>query len=403
MIATVTPICGDYEDGIWYGKNLKKANFDEITDESLEYVEENCLYYVRRTGDACELKIIINENELRDLSFTKKSQNLKLTIKEFNAILEAIQKGEIDIGNSPSLERRNIINKEIIMSQEQNNGERTYRPSLNAAEEVAKNQAFINMRSQRKVVLNAIQNGSLSCLPGPDGFADTQPALNITNGNYYHGANLLYLKDHQKKNGFPTAEYLTEYQIEKAAAEKPELKLKKEEKGVFLHWEEKNEQTGDWEKKSTLVYNVAQVPGIKEYITEKKQEEFQKYIEKKQIDYPGWEPKEPKQTKPGPVIECSSAEPEKYLGQYLAAISLGGKFKVTPEQSAEFSKNMEKALTEIQENGYPDISKLSKISNAANQYSIDVKREVRMLEQKEEYKLNKTQEQTLEQTQGMKR
>ena len=285
----------------------------------------------------------------------------------------------------------NIINKENSMSQEQE--ERTFRPSIDAAEKVAKEQAFKNALSQRKAVLNAIKDGTLACLPGANGFADTEPAVNLVSNDFYHGANMLYLKDHQKQNNFPTAEYVTEYQVEKAG-----LSINKEEKGRFIHWEQKDDQTGEWEKKSVLLFNVAQVSdpqAMKAFVEQQKQERFEKYVEKQRLDRgdPNYTP-EQKQKTPGPIVECTSTDPEKYLGQYLAAVSMGGKFKVSPEQSAEFSKNMENSLLEQMGNGYPDPFKLSRISNAANQYCKDVKMEIKMETQKADYKLDQQQTQS---------
>jgi hypothetical protein len=308
---------------------------------------------------------------------------------------------------SPPLERRNINSKENFMSEQQNTEEQTFRPPVNAAEEVAKNEALINMKHQRKMVLEGLKNGTLSCLPGEDGFADTQPAVNLVNGTYYHGANLLDLKDHQKKNGFPTAEYVSEYQIENAKKDYPELSIKQGEKGLSIHWEKKNDQTGEWEKQSVFLFNVSQTTNpeaMKAYAEQKQQEERQSYIDYKRKSYPDWEPQEPKQKAPGPVIECSSTEPEKYLGQYLAAVSLGGKFKASKEQADEFSQKMENALNEkfkklnaegkYEEQDYPDVRNISKISNAANAYCRDVIQLSRQQENKEQYKQQQQQKQT---------
>jgi len=308
---------------------------------------------------------------------------------------------------SPPLKRRNINSKENFMSEQQNTGERTFRPPVDAAGEVAKNEALINMKHQRKLVLDGLSNGTLSCLPGSDGFADTQPAVNLVTGKYYHGSNLLDLKDHQKKNGFPTAEYVTEHQIENAKENYPGLSIKQGEKGLSIHWEDKNDQTGEWEKKSVFLFNVAQTTNPEEmrmYAEQKQQEERQNYIDYKRKEYPGWEPQEPKQKVPGPVIECSSTEPEKYLGQYFAAVSMGGKFKASEEQAVEFTQKMKSALDvkfkklnaegEYEEQDYPDIRNLSKISNAASAYCKDVIQLSRQQENKEQYKNQQEQTQS---------
>jgi hypothetical protein len=294
---------------------------------------------------------------------------------------------------------KNINSKEKIMPEKQ-----AFRPSIDAGEKNAKEEAFINALSQRKNIISALQNGTLSCLPGADGYADTVPAVNLVSGTNYHGANLLYLKDHQKQNDFPTAEYITENQIKNAIRENPGLSVKPEEKPVFIHWSEENEETKKYEHKSVKLFNVAQTSdpeGFKTYFAEKKQEEYQQWLEKKQIEKPGYQPPEPKPKKPGPDIECTSTEPEKYLGQYLAAVSMGGRFKASPEQAAEFSQKLENTMYEKMDNGYPNPFMLSKISNNASQYCKDVTQEVRMAMQKDEY--HQQQEQKQEQTQSLGR
>jgi len=126
-----------------------------------------------------------------------------------------------------------------------------------------------------------------------------------------------------------------------------------------------------------------------------------------------------KQKEKGPdEIVCSSTEPEKYLAQYFAAVSWGSKFKVSPEQSAEFSEKMVNALYapmeprvnektgEIKqppinkETGQPitDPFNLEKICIKANQECKTFMRDLRMETQKQNQPEHKQ-----EQTQGMKR
>jgi hypothetical protein len=296
------------------------------------------------------------------------------------------------------------------MSDELNTGERTFRPSFDAAAKVAQEEAITNAYHQRKMVLNALKEGTLSCLPGADGFADTKPAVNIMSiDKPYHGINLLDIKNHQKQNGFPTAEYVTENMVEKAKEDNPDISIRQDQrtKGIFVHWEEKKgtDENGkpEYERKSAYLFNVAQTTNpeqMKAWADQRQQEDYQKYLDYKRKENPAYQPPEPKQKGPGPIIECTFTEPEKYLGQYLAAVSMGEKFKVSPEQAKEFSQKMENSLTEKKENGYPDTFKLAKISNEANKYCKDVIKEVNMTLQKELYK---EQHKEQEQTQGFKR
>jgi hypothetical protein len=80
-----------------------------------------------------------------------------------------------------------------------------------------KEAAYMNTVHQRKVVADAIKAGTLACLPGSDGYADTAPAVNLVNKTYYHGSNLLY----------------------------------------SLHVSEKFEGTNNWEKKHIRLFNAA--------------------------------------------------------------------------------------------------------------------------------------------------
>jgi len=251
-------------------------------------------------------------------------------------------------GKTPPLERRNINSKEKIMSDQFE--EDVENRELSPREKAFKD-SVINATHQRKVVADAIKNGTLSCLPGADGYADTEPAVNIMTPNKpYHGEYLLFLKAFQKQeqNGFPTAEYVTYHQIDKAREEGLDLYVRQGQKGVSLLIGEQNKETGEWSNKNIRLFNVAQLNNpklIKEWAEKKIEEQAQKDLEYQRTRYgTGYTPPE-KQKEPGPAeIVCSSTEPEKYLGQYLAAVSFGSKFKVSPEQAAEFSEKMVSAL-----------------------------------------------------------
>jgi ABC-type transporter MlaC component len=264
-----------------------------------------------------------------------------------------------------------------------------------AAEEQTKTpeeQAFLNALHQRKVIADALKEGTLSCLPGADGYADTEPAVNVANGTRYHGATQLYLKEFQKQNGFPTAEYMTQEAVQKSG-----IPIRQGQHGVTVSFQTKNEETGKWEQKNARLFNVAQSvkpAELKAYaarlIEEKAQEKID-YLKKQYGE--NYRPPERKERGPAPEIACSSTEPEKYLGEYLAAVSMGGKFKVTPEQKSEFAHKMETSLFERGENGHTNPFKLSKICNAAGDHCKEVIRQARA----EQFP---KQEQTQEQNRG---
>jgi hypothetical protein len=225
--------------------------------------------------------------------------------------------------------------------------------------------AFFAAIHQRKVVADALKAGTLSCLPGADGAADTEPAVNIVNGTRYHGANLLFLKEHQKQNGFPTAEYVTQDAVQKSG-----IPIRAGQHGVDIKINEKNEQSGEWEHKTVRLFNVAQSAKpweMKKWAADQigaEVQERQEFLKKQFGD--SFVPQQKKEPRKGPDVVCSSTEPEKYLGQYLAAVSMGSKFKATPEQAAEFSKNFESALFAKNANGHSNPFELSKICGRAN-------------------------------------
>jgi hypothetical protein len=232
--------------------------------------------------------------------------------------------------------------------------------------------AFQNAVYQRNMIGAALKNGTLCCLPGKDGYADTAPAMNLANHNFYHGDTLLYLKDHQKKNGFPTGEYLTQAQIEKAREDDvPGLYILKGQKGVSIHVSELNDETGDWDEKHIRLFNVAQLNSPAK---------FRKWVDDKRLEYfqsqhgAKIQPPEPGQKAKGPEIACSSSDPVKYLGQYFAAVSKGVPFKADGETAKEFAKNMGDSLYNkigtSPKTGEPvtDPFSLSKICREANKY-----------------------------------
>jgi hypothetical protein len=275
-----------------------------------------------------------------------------------------IKEEMIKNGESPPLERRQINSKEKNMSNErqEDSAYDEYMSSLNTTiplgeekkELSPKQQAYIeaanNARFQRKVVADAIKAGTLSCLPGKDGYADITPAVNImTPHKPYHGDAQLFLKAFQKQeqNGFPTAEYVTYHQIDKAREANNDLYVLKGQKGVSLIIGEQKD-TGEWENKNIRLFNVAQInnpKAFKEWAAKEIENQAQKDLEHWQTQHgTGSKPPEKQKEKGPDEIVCSSTEPEKYLGQFLAAVSMGSKFKVSPVQAKEFSEKMLEAM-----------------------------------------------------------
>jgi hypothetical protein len=341
-------IFGSEDDGIWMGNYLKKADIDEFTNDDLEYLDDNKIYKVERTGDACDV------TEVSALEYRSHIEDyiLKTDQSEWENF---DNEGFKSIAKEVAFDLYGLSDKHEIVEQERTPEE----------------EAFISAVRQQKAITKALIEGNLSCLPGEDGFADTQPAINLINGSFYHGINLLVLKDHQKQNGFPTAEYVAEKQLDniKKISDYADISIRQGEKGISIVFDKLNEETGEWEPASVKLFHVAQFNkpvAMKEWVRQEKLEYLQsQYGTNYQLP-------EPTQKAPGSVIGCSSTEPEKYLGQYFAAVSLGGKFKASKEQAAEFAQKLENSLSERMENGFTNPFILSRISDKANEYCKEV-------------------------------
>ena len=291
-------------------------------------------------------------------------------IKECIQLLElGSELEDIDMFNKLPLERQEKINsKEKIMSDQFEQEMETESIEQREPEVEAKSinqKAFENAIHQRIVISNAMKEGKLCCLPGEDGYADTVPAVNLQNQTNYHGSNLLFLKEHQKANGYPTAEYLEVNQIQKV--KDAGFGIRKGEHGVSIFVSEKKDDE-KWEQKEIRLFNVAQTnqPNkLKEYLEQKREERLADLQSQYGTSY------KPAEKKPGIDIKCTSTEPTQYIGEYLAAVSMGSKFTATKEQTAEFSAKLGDSIWEKSIKGKDGEMRtnpfiLSKIGNEAS-------------------------------------
>ena len=285
----------------------------------------------------------------------------------------------------------NIINKENSMSDV--NEQENYLAKANDPRD-PKEEAFLNALHHRKVITEAMKVGNLCCLPGSDGYADTTPAINVASGTFYHGANMMFLKEHTRENAYPSAEYISSTQLEKIKEKNKDFFIRKGEKGISIYVSNKIEGTEDeWgDPQSIRLFNIAQTNkpfALKDYLVKEKEA----YL---QTQYGANYTYEPTLKKAGPDIICSSTDPVQYMGQYLAAVSIGSKFQVTKDQASEFCKNLETALYAKMDNGHSNPFSLSKISNEASVVCKDVIKEARMWAQN-----NEQPQQQQEQTQSL--
>jgi hypothetical protein len=228
---------------------------------------------------------------------------------------------------------------------------------------------------QRKVIMDALRGGTLACLPNERGYADTQPAVNLINNSTYNGSTLLYLKEIQRQRGYPSAEYVTMEQIGKAEESLGKnVHIAAGERGINIPYKEQNKATGEWMPKHQTLYNVAQISNpetIREYaegVRREKEERGRAWAEQngKTLRNP-WHETE---------IECTSSDPEKYLGQYITAMSFGARFKVSRTRAAEFADKTEEKIYEPSQTGKPNPMNLLKLSSRANEYAKTFRNEV---------------------------
>jgi hypothetical protein len=228
--------------------------------------------------------------------------------------------------------------------------------------------AVINAKSDRKRIVAALDAGALCCQPGENGYADTAPAVNLVNNSLYHGVYQLLLKDHQKQNGFPTAEYGTFAQFEKAAQSAgKEGVIKKNEHGFTITIND------DGKMKPIRLFNVAQAvhpEAVREYAALAAQQKQDYLKQAKGENY-----REPKPRTEGAPLTCVSTKPDQYLGQYFAALSLNRGFKATPQQSAQFAENMKNAIFAKGQTGHINPYNLNVICNKASEFCKSFMRE----------------------------
>jgi hypothetical protein len=335
-------------------------------------------------------------------------EKLQLNISVIKEIGDQVQ--------NPSLEGGNINSKEKSMSDGLESGEpRKEKERIDWDKLDSREKDFLNASLQRKAIADALKTGTLCCLPAADGYADTMPAKNMTSDHLYHGASLLLVKQHQKENGFPTGNYLTSEKIDEAKKEVPGLFIRKDQHSVSLYSGMKNEATGEYETERHKLFNIAQTTKPRELVAWVEQEQKEAHDireERKSVDFGSNYVKQEYASKnqppknDGPEIVCSSTKPEEYLGQYLVAVSLGGKFKASPEQAAEFSQKFEADLYRKVTNdqgelmlskktGQPftDPFSLQKTAEKANQHCVNLIRDMKIESQKQNQPEQKLEQQ----------
>ena len=255
---------------------------------------------------------------------------------------------------------------------EQEQGNQTAEKTVGVSTEVWAEDWYVkNVVWKRKTVMDALAAGKSACLPNEQGYADTSPATNLINNTPYKGMALLYLKEVQRQRGFPTAEFVSTDQIDKAGeAQGKQVYKAKGEKGITIPYKEQDKETGEWVPKHKTLFNMAQLSNpevVRDYAKDVQQQNKTWAEENSKTLRKPWHENE---------ITCTSSEPKEYLGQYLAAISFGARFKASQEQAAEFVKKTEQQVFEPSQTGKPNPMNILKLSNQATTYAKEYRDQV---------------------------
>lgn len=233
-----------------------------------------------------------------------------------------------------------------------------------AAKSVQNDPSVINAKVNRKNFMNALEDGSLACLPGADGKADVSDVKNVVNGTKYKGITTLFLKNFSKINGYPTNEYMTVQQLDKVNMEKnipwnDRLRIKKGEHGINIDFsmpkrdekgnEIKDPETGKTvkEKITAKLFNIAQVENPEKLVEWSKEQAQSRYEYAKEKAGDKWHEKNPNKVRE--VVNATSSDPAHYLADYFDAMEKGKDFAVSKEIAEEFKAKTKEFIWEHKE------------------------------------------------------
>lgn len=233
-----------------------------------------------------------------------------------------------------------------------------------AAKSVQNDPSVTNAKVNRKNFMNALENGSLACLPQADGKADVSDVKNVVNGTKYRGMTTLLLKNFSKLNGYPTNEYMTVQQLDKVNMEKQlgwndRLRIKKGEHGINIDFsvpkhdengnEVKDPETGKTvnEKITAKLFNIAQVENPEKLVEWAKEQAQARYEYAKEKAGDKWH--EPNPDKVREVVNATSSDPAQYLAEYFDAIEKGKDFAASKEIVDGFKSKVNEFVWERKE------------------------------------------------------
>jgi hypothetical protein len=211
------------------------------------------------------------------------------------------------------------------------------RTVIEAVSNTSKQQSLFSLALEhRKLLYDTIKKGTFPLLPDTRGTVDTTPAVNVINNTIYQGPDTLILKAHQAAHGFPTAEYVTVTQLEEASRRQGlhgTTVRKPHPVTLPVLDPEHPQEDGRPSVKLMCLYNVAEAahPRAVRQLALTKSLNETRARERDRAVHPA---------AAGPVLKITSSNPEKYLGQAFAAMTLNGPCKSDSVTAARFTNQI---------------------------------------------------------------
>ncbi len=189
----------------------------------------------------------------------------------------------------------------------------TNKPFNNSVSEKQFNGFYIPSHNA-KIIKESIENGTAPFLPDQAGNVNAKPVINGNTGYCLNAKDLIPLQIVGKDNSNIAVTYKTTQNIG--------TRVKEGEKGFFYNFKREDNTIG-----TSQFFFPEQTENpqlVKDAVNEKVAKNKLPHINK--------------------TIEIQSANPEEYLGTYVAACKSGASLKVNPEISEEFKKNFTAVL-----------------------------------------------------------
>ena len=226
-----------------------------------------------------------------------------------------------------------------------------------------------------KIIRDAIENGTAPFLPDNTGKINAEPIINGNTGFCLNAKDLLPLQIIKGENSNMVATFKT---VQNAGT-----RVIEGEKGFFYNFQREDKSVGT--AQFFFPEQTQEPEVVKAAILEKMNKAYAKGF--------------PKLNK---TLEITSAEPEEYLANYVAACKTGAKLSVNPEVAEEFKQNLAPLLknqTARLENKNQEMETLGqfmfKVDQKANEISKELFEEVKR-ENKKQFAQTKKKEQEQE-------